>query len=154
MEPQQNIQPTANTQVPTPAPAPSYVGNTNIVDRSNQQASIYTPPAAFQPSPLEIDNNQTAKFEFDEAIILVAGVASATAYILILYLVKNTTATAIVSGLLAFLAIFLAIRDYKRTARTSPLMIIGLSAATITIVYIANLLIAYAVLKSVSNGFY
>lgn len=171
MEPQTPVQPTANPPEPIqptvvtpttpevsavpPAPAaapatpePAYVGNTNIVDRS--APSLYPSPVASAPAPVPPADDQYAQASsaFKEIIVLIAGIASATAYILILYLVKNLWATAIVSVGLALLAIIISFLDYRNTKHMSPFSVVGLSAATITIVYVANILIAQAVINS------
>ncbi len=143
-----------------PAAQPNFVGQSNIIDRTNLQASIASAAPA-QPSsapgaasPQEVDfQNTEASSAFAEAKVLIFGVASSTSYILIVYLVKNLWATAIVSAALAAAAIFFAISDYRISGKSSPLTIVGLSAATVTLVYIANILVAQAFIHSALSGY-
>lgn len=163
MEPQTPIQPTSTGVPETPAapaaaPAPSgpaFVGNTNIVDRSVQ--SLYpaptTPvpstPAPFQPASLPADDQYAqASSAFNEAIVLITGLASSTAYLLLLYFVKNIWAIIIISFILAMVAVVFAILNYRKTKSVSPLTVIGLSAATYTIVTVASFAIAALLVNS------
>ncbi len=150
-----------NTTMPpgVPAPPPNYIGRSNIVDRSELQ-SIYpvapSPPGAgdiIKEGHRDPDGYDVQASALAEAKVLVCGVASATSYVLIVYLVKNLWITAIVSALLALAAIFFAISASNKGSRTGPLAIIGISAATITLVYIANLIVAQAILHSYASGY-
>ncbi len=142
------------------APKPNYIGQSNIIDRSQLQAN-YPNPVAVPPTGVRIpDRQQAANDRYDgaasafaEAKVLICGVASSTSYLLITYLVKNVWVIAIVSAILAFAAIFFAVSDYRKNSRTSPLTVVGLSAATITLVYIANILLALAVIHSAASSF-
>ncbi len=141
-------------QTEAPPTGPAYVGNSNIVDRSVQ--GLYptpvapAPPTPFQPASLPEDSSYTdASSAFRELIVLICGIASATAYLLIFYIVKNLWATAIVSVSLAILAVIISILDYRQNNKhVSPFSVIGLSAATFTIVYVANIVIAEMVIHS------
>jgi len=167
MEPQNPIQPApteAPATPPTPAaepatPEPAYVGNTNIVDRSVQ--SLYpapvtpasTPPAPFQPASLPSDDRYAqASSAFNEAIVLISGLASSTVYLLLLYFVKNIWATIIISLILAIVAVVFAILNYRKSKTVSPLTVIGLSAATYTIVTVASFAIAALLVNSTYNS--
>lgn len=147
-----------NTSAPAQPPKPNFVGQSNIVDRSNLQAELpATAPTGPNVTPtapaVSNDPNMQASSAFAEAKVLVCGVASATSYILIVYLIKNLWVTAIVSAILAFAAIFFAVSDYRKNSKTSPLTIVGLSAATIALVYIVNALVAQALLRSAASGY-
>lgn len=168
MEPQTPIQPTSTGVPETPAapaaapapPGPAFVGNTNIVDRSVQ--SLYpaptTPvpstPAPFQPASLPADDQYAqASSAFKEAIVLILGIASSTAYFLLLYFVKNIWATVIISLIIALAAIVVAILDYRKTKRVTPFTVVGISAATISVVNVVNIIILEAVINSAYNSF-
>lgn len=110
----------------------------------------------YQPlkSPeLRDEQYRQATYDMNEFITLIAGIASATSYLLIAYFSKSAAATAIVATVLAAVSIFYAINNYRLTSRLSPLSVIGISAATTTLVYVANLLIAQAMVRSILNGY-
>lgn len=141
-------------QTPNNQPQPQYIGSTNIVDRSSiapPAVGAVPPPVPSNP-PNQYDSNdqyREASSAFAEAKVLLCGLASSTSYILITYLVKNLWATAIISAALAIAAIFFAMVDYRQSGKVTPLTIVGLSAATITLVYIANVVVAHLVVRSV-----
>ncbi len=129
MEPPTPIQPAA-TEVPATTPVPPTL-------------------APFQPASLPADNQYAqASSAFKEAIVLIAGLASSTAYILLLYFVKNIWATIIISFILAMIAVVFAILNYRKSKSVSPLTVIGLSAATYTIVTVASFAIAALLVNS------
>ncbi|HXE09908.1 MAG TPA: hypothetical protein VN554_00610 [Verrucomicrobiae bacterium] len=104
--------------------------------------------------PSADDRYDQASSSFSEAKVLICGVASATSYLLITYLIKNIWVTTIVSAVLALAAIFFGISSYRRDGKVSPLSVVGLSAATITLVYIANILLAMAFLHTFTSAGY
>jgi len=153
-------QPNASTPTAAPPPKPDYVGQSNIIDRSNSQRE--SPPAAVTSpdtnsttgNQQEFNNRyQEASSDFTEAKVLISGVASSTSYILIIYVVKNLWITAAISAILALAAIFFAVSEYRKSNKAGPLTIVGLSAATITLVSIANILITQAFLHSVTSNY-
>lgn len=162
MDTQSPIQPTVSPTEPAPttpaaAPAPNFVGNTNIVDRSTPE--LYpTPvspaaPTPFQPASLPSDNQYNeASSAFQEAIVLILGIASSTIYIVLLYFVKNLWAIGVVSFVVAIIAVVVAIINYRKSKTVSPLTVVGLSAATYTIVSVANIVTAQIVINSAYNS--
>lgn len=145
--------PAPPTPAPMPSPQPNYIGDTNIIDRSNVPPGP-RPPAPMPEIPLPgrqqaLENGyKAASSAFNEAMVLVLGVASSFSYLITLYLVKNLWAVAIVSALLALLAIAVALFEYRKASHTSPMTVIGLSAATITLVYVGNIVAAQLIVRS------
>lgn len=140
-----------------PAASPNYIGGSNIIDRSGVKTGadipLPAPPPALTGSPSAGDRYDTASSAFSEAKVLICGVASATSYLLIIYIVKNIWITVAVSIVLALAAIFFAVTSYGRDGRISPLSVVGISAATITLVYIANVLMAYAFVHTIVSNY-
>jgi VIT1/CCC1 family predicted Fe2+/Mn2+ transporter len=120
--------------------------------------NVYPDPgkkADWQPlkSPeLRDEQYKQASFDLNEFITLVAGIASATLYIIVGYFTKSAMATAVVAVALAAVAIFYAITNYRVSSRMTPLSVIGVSAATVTMIYVANMLIAQVMVRSILNG--
>lgn len=151
-------QPPAPGNAPAPAPdGPTYIGNTNIVDRSSlpQTTPVLTalPPTHPDVPSVSESYNRAASSAFSEAKVLICGIASATSYLLIIYLTKSIWITAIISAILALAAIFFATSAYRGDSKVTPLTVVGLSAATITLVYVANLLLGQAFLHSFVAGY-
>lgn len=148
--------PTPVTPSAAPVLEPVYVGNTNIIDRSKEQPIA---PVVSIPEPQSYNSQmstpayQAASSSLNEIIVLLCGIASSTSYILILYFVKNAWVTAIVSTLIALVALFFAIKDYRKSSKLTPLSVVGISAATITLIYVANYLVALAVINSAVSAY-
>ena len=154
MEPQTPIQPTVNPG----APEQAYVGNSNIVDRSVQ--GLYPSPVApaamaslpLNPLPAD-DQSAQASSAIREAIVLILGIASFAAYYLLLYFVKNIWVTVAISLIIALAAIFVALLDYRKTKRVTPYTVIGISAATVAVVNVVNIIILEMVISSSYDSF-
>ena len=118
--------------------------------------SVYPNPDSFKaagPNPASLsqvqeENYNQAASASDELLSLILGVASSTSYLLITYFIKNGHITAVLAGLLAIGAIFFALRAYRRSDRMSPFTVIGLSSATSTLIYVGNILLAEAFIRS------
>lgn len=142
--PQEEVSPDPLTFVPPAAAAPAAEPATVPA------ASVYPTPTTSTYTPVDATSYQSAQAssDFSEAIILITGLASTISYILVLYWIKNLWATAISSAVLALLALFFAIRNYRRTGEMSPIAVIGISAATVTIVTMANYMVQYLMLRA------
>jgi len=147
-----------STPSDAPTPPKDQVSKNEAISQS-----VYPDPD--KPKPIDeplttaIARDQAKGFSLasaamDEALTLIAGVASSTSYILISYLSKNMWVTAIVSAALAGFAIYFALRNYGRDGKMGPLTVIGLAAATVAIVSVANILIAQLMIRSTFGNYY
>ncbi|HET8991688.1 MAG TPA: hypothetical protein VFN31_01490 [Candidatus Saccharimonadales bacterium] len=169
MQPENSISPTVTPQLqtqpvvspmdtPTTTQAvvsgPAYVGNSNIVDHSNQ-ANIYpavsqsntSPPSLSQSSASSIEANGANSLVMQGAILL-CGFLSSGSWIIAGYFSKSSIVGTIAALLLAAVAIFLAYRSHQKGQKMSPLIVVGLSGAAITLVVVADFYIAKAIIKS------
>ncbi len=163
---EQPLQQTAPEPQVAPTPPPNYIGNTGIIDRSNSPANSPQPGPFLREgmgvnntSPASGNRYRSAISAFAEAKVLICGLVSSTSYMLIIYLVKsdwlvkNDWVMMVISACLAFAAIFFAIREYRASSQITPLTVIGLSAATITLVFLANFLVLQALVRSIFGGY-
>lgn len=135
--------------------------NSPLPDRSKVQ-SVYpsvAPPQPAQPPQAPLPANrpaadaggtfQQASADFTDAAVIVTGVLSATSFIVVAYFAKNETVAGVISMLLALTAMVLGVRGYRTRKQMTPLVVIGLSAATFTLLYAAIILIARAMVHSI-----
>jgi hypothetical protein len=132
---------------------PNYVGASNIPDRSNIHTEDIYPGVGVSNSQVETTSAAEAvvadaNSKLREALVLIAGSASSLSFFLLPYFIRIGWLAGLISAVLAAAAIYFAIKDFNKTKTTSPLNVIGLSAATVTLVYIANNLIIRAILQS------
>lgn len=129
-----------------PAPLPDH-----SPDRSKIQ-NVYPAPTSAHPlaadPPATTEKYEAAAADFADASVIIAGGLSATLFLVIDYFAKNEKVAGGISILLALVAMVLAVRNYRAGRGMSPLGVIGLSAATFTPLYAANMLIARAMIHS------
>jgi hypothetical protein len=147
---------------PAPAPQPENHNAGSTSDRSPLQ-SAYPTFSANQPSIASAGGElgraddpvySGASHDFNDAITLICGLASSICYILIYFLVKNSTVTIIICLALSGAAIYFAMKNYRKTQNITPLEVIGLSAATITLVFIGTIIVTNWVIRSQINSLY
>ena len=148
---------------PPPPSQPAEPDSGGTADRSTLQ-SAYPAFSANQQSIVASRNGIDEKAEspafadasknFNDAITLVFGLASSICYILIYYWVKNNTITMIICLALSGAAIYFAVKNYNKTQNITPLEVIGLSAATITIVFIGIMIVTDMIIRSQINSLY
>jgi hypothetical protein len=125
--------------------------------------SIYPDPEAIKKKKLEQSASapleaQEAKYQqaskdFTDLIVLGSGIGSAVFLLGLVFLLDNMWIPYISSGVLAAISIVSAVQNFKKTHTLTPFTVIGLSAATFTLMYILNFLIAQAVIRS-NNSLY
>jgi hypothetical protein len=142
--------------------APSQpLSGAGVVDRSAMQ-SIYPEVSATHTSNSQVanesinkqieENYREASSSFMEYVVLVLGLSSATSSLLLASIFKNGTITNIVVATLAIAAIATAIFQYKNTNKTSPITIVGISAATYILVIITRYYFSLWFIKSTVRG--
>jgi hypothetical protein len=157
MNPQNTPPVETESDTNVPATPVAYVGNSNIVDRSGQ-ADVYdtvpqqpTTPSFGRESSAN-DNYQQASSSLYQAIVLVCGAGSSAGWLLASYFSHNTWVAMIVAVLLAAVAIFFAVRDYSFTQRLSPLSIVGISGATLTLILVGDYWLLRLIIHSALSG--
>jgi hypothetical protein len=152
--------PPAPKEAPVAHAEPKYIGNTNIIDRSAQAAPVSSqvlhdaPPASKPAHQGKNEQYQEASASLAEAIVVICGSMSSVAYLLCGYFFKSNWLPAVVAGLLAIVAVVFAFKQFNVRRQMTPLTVIGLSAATLTLVIIADFLILRELIKSAFNAVY
>jgi hypothetical protein len=100
-----------------------------------------------------MDESETAAYAqagqgMNEAIVLITGLLSSACSVLLLYALKNSWATIICSAVLAIVAIVFAFKNHRAGAAMSPMSVIGIGAATITLVSSLNILTSQAIIRT------
>lgn len=120
-------------------------------------ASIYPTPAEHHMPPgprvSGMDDSEVATFaqagqSMNESVVLITGLLSSACSVLMLYLLKNMWATVICSTLLAVVALVFAFKNHRAGAAMTPMSVIGISAATISIVGSLNILMSQAIIRA------
>lgn len=151
MNPEQHNQP-VNTPNPNPtsqpdAQAPSAPARDNYAIAQ----SIYPDPTQIRSQLPAYPAEELRKAEAaiaSSSLTLVMGIASPLSYWMVLYFTKNTWMMGIVSVLLAAGAIYFAVNNYRTNRELSPSTVIGLAAATITVVNVGNVIVAQLMVRS------
>lgn len=152
------LQPQTESQQPAIA---QPVSGTSVVDRTAMQ-NIYPEVSPTHTSNSQIvnqkinkqteENYREASSSFMEYAVLILGLSSATSSLLLVSIFKNGTITNIIVATLAIAAIATAIIQYRNTNKTSPITIIGISAATYILVIITRYYFSLWFIKSTIRG--
>jgi hypothetical protein len=123
--------------------------------------SIYPAPSSVAASHGHVNSDDYQSFrveeatsDFREVVALIFGLASAVSPILVAYFLQNLWIVAAVSAVFALVSVFFAMKNYNAIGKVSPLTVIGLSAATITILVIADILITRALVQQALGSGY
>ena len=143
------------------APAPASEQD-QVAKKEAASQSVYPDPdqiktataRPFSPtSPSEQERGfSLAAAAMDEGLTLALGVASSVSYLLVVYFIKSFWGATAVGGVLAVLAVYFAVRNYSSSGKITPFTVIGLAAATTTLVGVLNTLLARALLSSALSG--
>lgn len=162
---------TETTPTSTPSPETHQTGSDTAQNSETPQtsadtaqtpprrdmSSIYPTPAEhhFAPEPRKNswESEEAATYaqagqSMNESIVLITGLLSSACSVLMLYLLKNMWATIICSTILAVVAVIFGFKNHRAGAAMTPMSVIGLSAATITIVGSLNLLTSQAIIRT------
>lgn len=99
------------------------------------------------------ENEFQASAKLYEIGTAVLGLASSMSYIGIAYFTSNLWVIGVVCAVLALAAIVAAFLSYRNTKTMTPLSVMGMAAATVTIVFIGNAIISYLAFTSASDNF-
>lgn len=130
-QPIQNVYPQVpeTPTVPAPAPMSSYE---KMREQEYKQAST----------------------GLNDLVTLVLGLLSFSTYIFLEQIIKNFWASVVAANLVAFGAIFYANKNYKNNGTTSPLGIVGISAATFTFTVTIMAVVSYIIIRTRTKSYY
>lgn len=138
---QSDAQPATPAQSATPSVDRSYV--------QNVYPQVADVPRGTVPPPRQTDiPAQASSSGSYDVFALLSGLASSLGYLPLAHFIRSGTLLLVICAMLALVALTLAIKNYHTNGELSPYAVIGISTSTLTLVFIANALIARAYLES------
>lgn len=96
---------------------------------------------------------KSAAADFNDALAAVFGVSSYLISALFTYVIKTSNVWAIIAamGVVATIGLVFAFRGYSSNGRVSPLSVIGVAAATTSLLYVLNVCLVYLISDNYSR---
>ena len=144
--------PVAPVQPSTPAFTPQLIQN--LYPQVPETPTVPAPAPMSSFEKMREQEYKQASTGLNDLVTLVLGLLSFSTYIFIEQIIKNFWASVVAANLVALGAIFYANKNYKNNGNTSPLGIVGISAATFTFTVTIMAVVSYIIIRTRAKSYY